>query len=265
MLGAVPWPVCIIVPPSESKRPPARSGAPVDLEALSFPELTPTRRRVAEALVRTSGSLDAFRRLQVRPSIAPEVAANTHLLDLPAVPVLDLYTGPLHEGLDASRLSPAAATRAEDRLVVNSALWGLLRPRDRVPPYRLHVCAHLLGLDDLEPAWREVLPSVLAGAAGSGGMIVDLRSTTYQATGMPAGLGDRTVILRVDLGPPGHRVGDVIAKRVRGEAARHLLETAADPEEPPELAAALGARWPTRLDPPDRHGRPWTLTLITDP
>jgi cytoplasmic iron level regulating protein YaaA (DUF328/UPF0246 family) len=257
--------VLIIVPPSESKRAPARSGAPVDLAALSFPELAPTRRRVVEALIRTSGSLDAFRRLQVRPSIAPEVAANTHLLDLPAMPVLDLYTGPLHEGLDASGLSPAASARADDAVVVNSALWGALRPRDRVPPYRLHVCAHLLGLDDLEPAWREVLPSTLAAAAGPDGVIVDLRSPTYQATGMPAGMGDRTVTLRVDLGPPGHRIGDVVAKRVRGQAAHDLLESGTDPVDPPELAAVLGARWPTRLDPPERPGRPWTLTLITDP
>ena len=172
----------IIVPPSESKRPPARSGDVVDLDGLSFPELTPTRRAVAEALMRTSAGLDAFRRLYVGPSIAAEVAANTHLFELPVVPVLDLYTGPLHEGLDAAGLSPAGTARADRSLVVNSALWGLLRPTDRVPPYRLHVCAHLLGLEDLEPVWRSALPDVLADAAGGHGVIVDLRSPTYQAT-----------------------------------------------------------------------------------
>jgi cytoplasmic iron level regulating protein YaaA (DUF328/UPF0246 family) len=255
--------VLIIVPPSESKRAPARTGAPVALERLSFPELTPTRRVVADALVRTSGSLDAFRRLQVRPSIAPEVAANTHLFDLPALPVLDLYTGPLHEGLDAAGLSQAAAARAATTLVINSALWGALRPSDRVPPYRLHVCAHLVGLEALEPLWREGLPGVLAEAAGDG-LIVDVRSPTYQATGMPAGRGEQTVVLSVDLGPPGHRVGDVIAKRVRGEAAHHLLEAGVEPDDPPELAAALADRWPTRLEPPERAGKPWTLTLTID-
>ncbi|MEA2674514.1 MAG: hypothetical protein QOI92_1706 [Chloroflexota bacterium] len=57
----------IIVPPSESKRPPAASGRAVSLEELSFPALCPTRRRVAEALVRTSADPDAFERLRVRP------------------------------------------------------------------------------------------------------------------------------------------------------------------------------------------------------
>jgi cytoplasmic iron level regulating protein YaaA (DUF328/UPF0246 family) len=254
----------IIVPPSESKRPPAASGRPVVIEELSFPSLLPTRRRIADALIETSAHLDAFERLYVRPTIAPEVARNTRLLELPAMPVLDVYTGPLHDGLDAARLSAAASERAGEYLVIVSALWGALRPVDRIPPYRLHVCSRLVGMDRLEPTWREVLPEVLAKAAGEAGVVVDLRSPVYQATGMPAGIGDRTVTLRVDQGPAGHRIGDVIAKRVRGEAARHLLESSPDPESPDDLADILAARWPVRLASPDRRGGPWTMTLSID-
>jgi uncharacterized protein len=253
--------VLIVVPSSESKREAPARGAPVSLDALSFPSLGSTRAAILDALVETSSRPDAFRRLQVGPSLAGEVERNTRLRDLPARPALEVYTGVVHGGLDAASLSTAARQRAARWVVVASSLWGLLRPMDRIPPYRLQICARLVGVDRLEPVWREVLPPVLAEAAGPRGVILDLRSTSYQAAGMPAGEGDRTVTLRVD-GEAG-RPGNVIVKQVRGQAARYLLEATGEaPRNPVELAALLGERWPARLSEPERPGKPWTLTLV---
>jgi cytoplasmic iron level regulating protein YaaA (DUF328/UPF0246 family) len=176
-----------------------------------------------------------------------------------------VYNGPLHEGLDLASLAGAAAERARTEVVITSALWGMLRPDDRIPPYRLHVCARLVGLDRLEPTWRGVLGDLLAETAGADGLVLDLRSPSFQAMGMPTGLSDRTVALRVDQsGGAGVRVGDIIAKRVRGQAARQVLESGVDPEHPVALAELLGDRWPVRLDAPARRGHPWTLTLIAN-
>ncbi len=254
----------IIVPPSESKRAPSEDGQSVDFETLSFPELTPLRRRIVAAVMATSAEPDAFSRLYARPSMTQEVIRNTWLTDVPTMPVLDVYTGSLHEGLDAAGLSRGGAGRADRDVVVVSPVWGALRPMDRIPPYRVHVCARLVGLDRLEPTWRTALPAVLAEAAGRGGVIVDLRSPMLQAMGMPTGLGDRTVTLRIDQGPAGHRLGAVIAKRVRGQAAHHLLESGAQPSDVHELAAELGDRWPVRLDPPGRPGDTWRMTLSVE-
>ena len=251
----------IIVPSSETKREPPVRGRPVSLDTLSFPALTEVRTRILDALIATSAQPNALRRLLAGNSLDNEVYRNTHLRGLPVRPALEVYTGTLHAGLDAATLSPAAARRARSRLVIVSALWGLLRPADRIPPYRMNVCARLIGMEPLEPTWRTVIPDALAGAAGGRGVILDLRSASYQALGMPTGLADRTVTLRVD-GADGGRIGTVFAKRARGQAARHLLESGADPRTPEALAAVMARRWPVRLDAPERPGKPWTLALL---
>lgn len=252
----------LIVPPSETKRESPDDGLPVDLERLSFPRLAATRRRLVEAVLETSQMPDAFERLRVRHTMAREIVRNTYLLELPAMPVLDLYTGPLHQGLDAAGLPEPARRRADDTIVVTSPLWGALRPRDRIPTYRLGLHAWLAGIDRIDHAWREVLPGVLADAADGHGLIVDLRSPPYQAMGGVDGMAHRTVTLRVGQMAQGAFIGDVIAKRVRGQAARHLLEAGAEADDPEALADILSERWPLRLTEPERPGKPWTLTLF---
>ena len=252
----------IVIPPSETKLPPPEGGSPVDLDRLSFPSRTEMRERVMDALVATSRRPDALRRLLVRPSLAGEVARNEHLRDLPTRPAVDTYAGPLYEGLDAGMWSSDAEKRAARQLVIVSALWGAVRPADRIPPYRLYVCARLVGMDRLEPAVRPLLPPILTDAAARRGPVLDLRSRGYQAVGRPTGLYYRTVSLRIRPSPggPAH-IGDVIAKRVRGEAASHLLSSLADPEDPLDIADLLATRWSIEVDPPAGRNRTWTVTL----
>ena len=161
----------IILPPSETKLPPPEDGSPLDLNRLSFPSLTAMRERVMDALIATSERPDALRRLLVRPSLAGEVARNEHLRDLPTRSAVETYAGPLYEGLDAGSWSSHAEKRAARQLVIVSALWGTVPPADRIPPYRLNVCARLIGIDRLEPAWRNILPPILLDSAARRGRL----------------------------------------------------------------------------------------------
>ena len=98
-------------------------------------------------------------------------------------------------------------------------------------------------------------------AAAADGPVLDLRSSEYQSIGVPTAL-DRLVTLKVEQRGSGRRIGDVIAKRIRGQAARLLLETGVDPAGPDEFAAILADQWPVVLAPATRPRTSWTLTLI---
>lgn len=253
------------MPPSETKRRPPEAGPLVDLGSLSFPELTSMRRRVLEALIETSASADAFARLNEKHSMAPEIVRNTWLPDVPTLTAAEVYTGPLHQGLDIAGLAPAARERANRVVAITSPLWGLLRPDDRIPPYRLSLFSRLLGLEARTDAvWRAVLPGVLASAAGRRGLIVDLRSPQSQAIGKPADRDGHMVELKVRHRDFGRHIGDVVSKRVRGQAAHHLLVSGVEPDGPDDLAAILGEQWQVALTVPASADKPSTLTLIAN-
>jgi hypothetical protein len=261
--------VIVLLPPSESKSAPPRRGRPVALDTLSFPSLNPLREKVLDALAATSAAPDALAQLGVGRSLAAEVERNTRLRALAAQPASSVYTGVLYDALHWPSLSPGGKRRGATRLVVVSALWGALRPGDRVPSYRLSMDVDLPGVGPLATAWRAVLDDELSAAAGERGLVVDCRSSTYAAAWMPSGpLAERTVAVRVlKQGPTGRTVVSHMAKHTRGEVARHLLEAGADPMSPKRLAAVLAQRWSgehgaVELVAPTRAGRPWAVDVV---
>lgn len=166
----------------------------------------------------------------------------------PAVPARDLYTGVLYAALDLASL-PAAAQR---RVVIISAQFGAVRPGDRIPRYKRVIDA---------AAWRPLLAPELGRAAGRGA-VLDCRSAAYAAAWHPP--GDRTAHVGVVREVDGVRtVVSHDAKRTRGLVARHVLASGARPRTVDDLAALVREAFPVELDPPERDGRPWRLTIVT--
>ena len=241
----------ILLPPSETKARPTR-GVPMELDRLSFPELTATREQVIAALIETSAGPDAMRVLDVPATLGAEVAGNVTLLTRPARPALEIYRGVLYDALDAPSLSAAGKRRAGRRLIISSAVYGAVRPGDRIAPYRTSIDAHLPGVGRLAARWKESLSEPLTQAAGSG-LIVDARSGPYAASWRPAGaLASRWVAVRV----PGV---SHLAKHTRGLVARALCESPADPRRPAGLLALLERDFVVALHEPPRPGLPWVL------
>jgi cytoplasmic iron level regulating protein YaaA (DUF328/UPF0246 family) len=243
--------VLILLPPSESKTGRAR-GKPADLERVSFPELAPTRARVAAALAQISAHPDAPTLLGVSANLRADIAHNVRLGSAPAVRVADLYSGVLYDALDLASMDSATRRRANRWLVVVSALFGALRPADKIPPYRLSMGVNLGELGPLAAVWRVPLTTALPLAAGRG-MIVDTRSSTYAAAWVPQGvLANRWVQIRV----PG---ATHMAKHTRGLVARYLCQTGVDARSAKALQQVVAHRFETTLIEPARPGQPWIL------
>jgi uncharacterized protein len=256
--------VLVLLPPSEGKATAGPRRRPVDLGGLSWPELSGARRQVLSCLAEVSCRPDALQLLGVGASLAPDVERNTRLLTEPALPTSELYTGVLYEALGLHDLPAAARRRAGRWLVVVSALWGAVRLNDRVPPYRLSMGTSLPGTGPLAGFWRAHLADPLQGAAGTG-LVVDCRSSTYQAAWSPSGpVAARTVAVRALREDAGRRtVVSHMAKHTRGEVVRHLLtRDVREPRTPRALAAAVSEAFCCELTAPARAGGTWTLDVV---
>jgi cytoplasmic iron level regulating protein YaaA (DUF328/UPF0246 family) len=168
--------VLVVLPPSETKAP-GGDGPPLDLDSLSHPELNPVRRKLGEAVAELAADVPAsLAALGISARQSDEVTRNAELFSSATLPWLRRYTGVLYDALDAKSFRKPALVKAQRRLAVASALFGVVTGDDRIPAYRLSGGTSLPGFGTLAPIWRPVLEPVFAGIDD---LVVDLRSGTY--------------------------------------------------------------------------------------
>jgi hypothetical protein len=208
----------ILLPPSEGKAVP-EAGDPVDLGSLAFADVLGEKR---------ARLLEAF---------------GPQLLEAPAAPAAEVYTGVLFQRLRLPEL-PAKARR---RVLIASALWGVVRPDDRIPHYKLPPKTKLDGIGPLAAYWRPALAAALPDEVGA--LIVDMRSGAYSTAWKPK----RATLLavRAFTEVDGQRKAvSHMAKAVRGDVARVLLEAKKAPGDPEGAAAvAEGAGFKVEFGP----------------
>lgn len=201
----------VLLPPSEGKATP-EAGEPVDLGALAFAEELGERRE------------------QTLDALDPE------LRTAPAASAAEVYTGVLFQRLELPKL-PAKARR---QVLIASALWGFVRPDDRIPYYKFPPKTRLEGIGALAAYWRPALAEALPDREGD--LIVDMRSAAYSSFWKPQ---QATLLaVRAFTEQDGERKAvSHMAKAVRGEVARALLgakKPPADPESAAAIAEAAG-------------------------
>ncbi len=123
-------------------------------------------------------SLDDARSLVL--SRLPEGVAHS-----PTMPAIERYTGVLYKELAYSTLTPGTRRRIDNSVLIVSALWGLVSPRDPIPVYRLTMHANLPGMGRLSTWWRPRLTEALATVA-AGRVVWDLLPNEHSAAWSPA-------------------------------------------------------------------------------
>lgn len=233
----------ILLPPSEGKADPPSGNPPAEPELLAFADrLGEPRTRLLDQLTRLPGvgREQAVAMLGISPGQADEVDRDAALRSAPAGPAAEVYTGVLYDRLDLPGLPSRAAERASKHLLIASGLWGVLRPDDRIPNYRLPAKAKLPGVGGLASFWRPHLGEALgdAGLDEPGGTVLDMRSGAYAALWKPraANLVPVRPFTEVD----GKRKAvSHMAKATRGEVARLVLVSGKMPEDAEEVAGLL--------------------------
>jgi cytoplasmic iron level regulating protein YaaA (DUF328/UPF0246 family) len=218
--------VLVLLPPSETKAD-GGDGPPLDLAALTAPELTAVRTELVEALVKLAADVPASRAaLGLSPKQDDEIARNAALWTSSTMPAVHRYTGVLYDALDVGSMTRAQRARAGRRLAVGSALLGLVSAEDPIPAYRLSAGSQLPGLPTPRSLWKPALSPVLAAVDD---LVVDLRSGSYAALAPVAGAVTVEVLSER---PDGTRsVVSHFNKAHKGRLARLLALTTAEPSD----------------------------------
>jgi cytoplasmic iron level regulating protein YaaA (DUF328/UPF0246 family) len=210
----------ILLPPSEKKKA-ATSPEKFNLSSLAFdPELSALR-------TKTTAEYDSSKTSSA----------------------IEIYDGVLYQGLGWDSLSAAQRKRANSRVLIVSALFGLVKPLDQIFQYKIKIDNKL---------WRDAITAVSEKFANE--LIIDCRSSTYKSVW--AINPENTVEVRVfKVNGAERSVITHMSKKYRGELTRHLLVQPSDPTTPADVQHMAAQLFECELYPP-ADGQPWVLNLL---
>ena len=210
----------ILLPPSEKKKS-ATGSEKFDLCSLAFAsELSDTRMAALE-------SHDSSR----------------------TSPAIEIYDGVLYQGLNWKTLSAAEQKRANSKVLIVSAIFGLVKPMDLIFDYKEKIDNKF---------WRDSIAKVAAKYSDE--LIIDCRSSTYKGV-WPINPANTVEVRKFQIAEGKRTVITHMSKKYRGELTRHLLKQASEPKTPAELHHIAAQLFECELHPP-ADDQPWALDLL---
>ncbi len=200
----------ILIPPSEGKSSHGR------FKPLG--RFDPKVKVIYDRLTAYSGDVSELYGVKGK-ALEAAVAANCAVLSSETLPAIERYSGVVYDGIDYPSLPDKAKKFFNDHVRIVSALFGLLKPKDLIPDYKLKI-------EKLDTAkyWRPILARELKGF-----FIIDLLPQAHQkAVAYDQGVKvDFIVQKNGKPTPAGHQ-----GKLIKGKFIRWLcLEQVTDPKD----------------------------------
>ena len=173
-------------------------------------------------------------------------------------PAVLAFDGDVYDGLQARTLKTADLEWAQTHLVILSGLYGVLRPLDRLQPYRLEMGTALKTRrgKDLYAWWGDRVAAHLNAlqADEPTPVVLNLASIEYARVALRKSLRARVVDCVFEEGQAdgGHKVISFFAKKARGLMARFAIEQRAQDVQQLEAFNAEGYALDRAASQPDR-------------
>ena len=173
--------------------------------------------------------------LAQRMKLSPTLAEKVHRWHQDWQPDSDFaagwtFKGDAFKSLDLASASEEVVRRAQSRLRIVHAVYGLLRPLDQYAPVRLEMAQHWSPMADranMHQHWKERLPELVGGHLHESrqSWILNLASAEYSQTALHGRPSEKVVTCQFLEDKGGQfRSVSAFAKAARGAMARHVLE-----------------------------------------
>jgi cytoplasmic iron level regulating protein YaaA (DUF328/UPF0246 family) len=172
-------------------------------------------------------------------------------------PAVLAFNGDVYDGLDAKTLSADDIAWAQQHVRVLSGLYGILRPLDRMQPYRLEMGTRLAtdAGSNLYDWWGDRLALHLnkLAKAEKVPVIVNLASQEYFRAADRKALKPRVVDCQFEDWKNGdYKIISFFAKRARGLMARFAIQQRLETPDGLKAFNLDGYRWAPEVSSPER-------------
>lgn len=177
--------------------------------------------------------------LKIGPNTVGDIADNLDIFEAPTTTALNLYTGVLFEAAkfnqtlenvtkeNTQKTATSPADILNSEIMIFSGLWGVVRPHDLLPNYRLSASIKLPTIGTVATYWKKQLDPLLNTALNDQ-IVVDCRSGEYRKIWTPSAKHPcellQVVVQREDPRTGKRSVVSHNAKHMRGVLAGALFE-----------------------------------------